>query len=105
SFYLAQAHRKVPALYDGHTIVKKHDALTVTDTEETLELAEENKKYFEIEKKELSLVNDRLVEHIICQDVMNVVMHVDVHNVLSVNTNCLDNDKLALESLRMENGK
>ncbi|GJU47397.1 retrovirus-related pol polyprotein from transposon TNT 1-94, partial [Tanacetum coccineum] len=64
-----------------------------------------DKKYFEIEKKELSLVNDRLVEHIICQDVMNVVMHVDVHNVLSVNTNCLDNDKLSLESLRMENGK
>ncbi|GKC40697.1 retrovirus-related pol polyprotein from transposon TNT 1-94 [Tanacetum coccineum] len=42
-FYLAQAHRKVPALYDGHTIVKKHDALTVTDTEETLELAEESR--------------------------------------------------------------
>ncbi|GKA73336.1 hypothetical protein Tco_0779552 [Tanacetum coccineum] len=35
------AHRKVPALYDGHTIVKKHDV--VTDTEETLELAEESR--------------------------------------------------------------
>ncbi|GJR32503.1 hypothetical protein Tco_1108735 [Tanacetum coccineum] len=42
-FYLTQARRKVPALYDGHTIVKKHDALTVTDTEETLELAEESR--------------------------------------------------------------
>ncbi|GJX97513.1 hypothetical protein Tco_0353311 [Tanacetum coccineum] len=40
-FYLAQAHRKVHALYDGHTIVKKHDV--VTDTEETLELAEESR--------------------------------------------------------------
>ncbi|GKD30555.1 hypothetical protein Tco_1241333, partial [Tanacetum coccineum] len=39
----AISHRKVPALYDGHTIVKKHDALTVTDTEETLELAEESR--------------------------------------------------------------
>ncbi|GKC58407.1 hypothetical protein Tco_1086005 [Tanacetum coccineum] len=32
--------KKVPASYDGHTIVKTHDALSVTDTEETLELAE-----------------------------------------------------------------
>ncbi|GKA70721.1 hypothetical protein Tco_0776860, partial [Tanacetum coccineum] len=30
------------ALYDGHTIVKTHDALFVTDTEETLKLAEES---------------------------------------------------------------
>ncbi|GJW24805.1 hypothetical protein Tco_0038616 [Tanacetum coccineum] len=36
-------------------------------------------------------------------DVMNVVMHDDVHNVLSVNTNYLDNDNLALASLKMEN--
>ncbi|GKA86756.1 hypothetical protein Tco_0808467 [Tanacetum coccineum] len=42
-FYLAQARRKVPALYDGHTIFKKHDALTIPDTEETLELAEDSR--------------------------------------------------------------
>ncbi|GJV63261.1 hypothetical protein Tco_1474089 [Tanacetum coccineum] len=41
-----------------------------------------DKKYFEIEKKEINLDNDRLLEHIICQDVMNFVMHVDS---LSVN--------------------
>ncbi|GJR71712.1 hypothetical protein Tco_0084077 [Tanacetum coccineum] len=64
-----------------------------------------DKKYFEIEKKELSLDNDRLLEHIICQNVMNVVMHGDVHNVLSVNTNYLDNDNLALESLKIENDR
>nr|GEW46228.1 hypothetical protein [Tanacetum cinerariifolium] len=56
-----------------------------------------DKKYFEIEKKELYLDNDGLLEHIICQDVMDVVMHTDVHNVLSANNNCLDNDNLALE--------
>ncbi|GJX49842.1 hypothetical protein Tco_0276687 [Tanacetum coccineum] len=78
-FYLSQARRKVPALCDGHTIVKTHVALSVTDTEETLELAEENKKYFEIEKKELSLDNDRLLEHIICQDVTNTIMHANDH--------------------------
>ncbi|GJR56156.1 hypothetical protein Tco_1406677 [Tanacetum coccineum] len=36
-----------------------------------------NKKYFDIQKKENFLDNDRLLEHIICQDVMNIVMHVD----------------------------
>ncbi|GJX01720.1 putative reverse transcriptase domain-containing protein [Tanacetum coccineum] len=51
--------KEVHALYDGHTIVKIHVALSVTDTDETLELAEDNKKYFEIEKKGLSLDNDR----------------------------------------------
>nr|GEW25077.1 integrase, catalytic region, zinc finger, CCHC-type, peptidase aspartic, catalytic [Tanacetum cinerariifolium] len=45
SFYLPQAQRKVPALYDGHTIVKTHDALSVTNTEETLELAEEEQAF------------------------------------------------------------
>ncbi|GKD29752.1 hypothetical protein Tco_1240530, partial [Tanacetum coccineum] len=38
-----KARRKVLALYDGHTIVKTHVALFVTDTEETLELAENSK--------------------------------------------------------------
>ncbi|GKC92285.1 hypothetical protein Tco_1157727, partial [Tanacetum coccineum] len=41
--YLTQAQRKVPALYCGRTIVKQHDALSVTDTEKTLELAEESR--------------------------------------------------------------
>ncbi|GJU97042.1 hypothetical protein Tco_1326313 [Tanacetum coccineum] len=34
-----------------------------------------DKKLFEIEKKELKLENERLLEHIICQDVVNIVMH------------------------------
>ncbi|GJT68002.1 retrovirus-related pol polyprotein from transposon TNT 1-94 [Tanacetum coccineum] len=36
-----------------------------------------NKKYFDIQKIEIFLDNDRLLEHIICQDVMNIVMHAD----------------------------
>ncbi|GJV00616.1 retrovirus-related pol polyprotein from transposon TNT 1-94 [Tanacetum coccineum] len=39
-----------------------------------------HKKYFEIKKKELSLDNDRLLEHIICQDVMNIVMYANDHS-------------------------
>ncbi|GJX85167.1 hypothetical protein Tco_0335941 [Tanacetum coccineum] len=188
SFYLSQARRKVPALCCVHTIVKKHDALSITDTKETLELAEEsrlkmlakqndpslkdkkvniapvdyvalnklsehsathfvpqkqlsveqafwlpilkpvleilpvpsepiikkeiprelpriNNKYVEIEKNELILENERLLEHIICQDVVNVVMHADVHSLLPANNNCLDNDNLAIEYLKMENDR
>ncbi|GJY80451.1 retrovirus-related pol polyprotein from transposon TNT 1-94 [Tanacetum coccineum] len=41
-FYLSQARRKVPTLYGGHTNVKTYVALSVTDTEETLELAKES---------------------------------------------------------------
>ncbi|GJR85800.1 hypothetical protein Tco_0209811 [Tanacetum coccineum] len=57
-----------------------------------------NKKYLKIEKKELSLDNDLLLEHIICQDVMNVVMHADYSdNVLLANNNSLEHDNSALE--------
>ncbi|GJT58753.1 hypothetical protein Tco_1002286 [Tanacetum coccineum] len=35
--------QEVHALYDGHTIVKIHVALSVTDTDETLELAEDSR--------------------------------------------------------------
>ncbi|GKD74127.1 hypothetical protein Tco_1332409, partial [Tanacetum coccineum] len=63
-----------------------------------------DKKYFEIEKKQLIIENERLLEHIICQDVMNVVMHADVEskNVLPANNNCLDNDNIATELLKIE---
>ncbi|GJX86303.1 hypothetical protein Tco_0337077 [Tanacetum coccineum] len=42
-FYLSQARQKVSGLYDGHTIVKTHDVLFITDTEETIELAKESR--------------------------------------------------------------
>ncbi|GKC16454.1 hypothetical protein Tco_1013236 [Tanacetum coccineum] len=64
-----------------------------------------DKKYFEIEKKELSLDNDRLLEHIICQDVMNIVMHANdqTDNVLPTNNNSLEHDNSAFELLKHEN--
>ncbi|GJU45409.1 retrovirus-related pol polyprotein from transposon TNT 1-94 [Tanacetum coccineum] len=66
-----------------------------------------DKKYFEIEKKELSLDYDHLLEHIICQDVMNVVMHANDHhdNVLPVNNNSLVHDNSALDRLKHENDR
>nr|GEX98902.1 hypothetical protein [Tanacetum cinerariifolium] len=63
-----------------------------------------DKKLFEIEKKELKLENGHLLEHIICQDVVNIVMHADVKydNVLPVQSTFLD-DNIALDVLKMEN--
>ncbi|GJR52224.1 hypothetical protein Tco_1402745 [Tanacetum coccineum] len=64
-----------------------------------------DKKYLDIEKKELSLDNDRLLEHIICQDVMSIMMHADSVpvNVLPANNKCLVNDNLDSERLIQEN--
>ncbi|GJZ45423.1 hypothetical protein Tco_0593019, partial [Tanacetum coccineum] len=66
-----------------------------------------DKKYFEIEKKELSLDNDRFLEHIICQEVLNIVMHANDHsdNVLHANNNSLEHDNSALELLKHENDR
>ncbi|GJY84292.1 hypothetical protein Tco_0497668 [Tanacetum coccineum] len=63
-----------------------------------------DKKLFEIEKKELKLENEPLLEHIICQDVVNIVMHADVKsvNVLPVQNTFLD-DNIALDVLKMKN--
>ncbi|GJV32715.1 hypothetical protein Tco_1393115 [Tanacetum coccineum] len=99
--YLTQAQRKVPSLYCGNIIVKQHAALSVIDTEKTLELAEESRssqrnyrherlftqmetevakisierKTFEIKEKELLLENDRLLELIISQDLLHTVVN------------------------------
>ncbi|GJS41065.1 retrovirus-related pol polyprotein from transposon TNT 1-94 [Tanacetum coccineum] len=50
-----------------------------------------DKKYFDIQKKEFSLDNERLLDQIICQDVMNIVMHAEIESkcVLPKNDNRL----------------
>nr|GEY75171.1 hypothetical protein [Tanacetum cinerariifolium] len=63
-----------------------------------------DKNTFEIEKKELKLENERLLVYIICQDVVNIVMHADVKfdNVLPMPNTFLD-DNIALDVMKMEN--
>nr|GEW67511.1 hypothetical protein [Tanacetum cinerariifolium] len=65
-----------------------------------------DKKLFEIKKKKLNLDNERLLEHIICQDVVNIVMHADVKyvNVLPMQNTFLD-DSIALNVLKIENDR
>nr|GEU33440.1 retrotransposon protein, putative, unclassified [Tanacetum cinerariifolium] len=91
TFTLVQARKDMKAIFN--------------QTETKVAKCSVDKKYLEIKKKELSLDNDHLLEHIICQDVVNVVLHANVHNVLTTNNNCLDNDNLTLKLLKMENDR
>nr|GEU54678.1 hypothetical protein [Tanacetum cinerariifolium] len=57
-------------------------------------------------RKNFFLDNDRLLKHIICHDVMNIVMHTDSisENLFPVNNNkCLVHDNLEIEQLEQEN--
>nr|GEX28586.1 hypothetical protein [Tanacetum cinerariifolium] len=107
-FYLKKAQRIMPILYDGSVISMQHEVIPMTDEEETLILKEcfVDKKLFEIEMKKLNLDNERLLEHIICQDVVNIVMHADVKyvNVLPMQNTFLD-DNIALNVLKRENDR
>ncbi|GJX31993.1 retrovirus-related pol polyprotein from transposon TNT 1-94 [Tanacetum coccineum] len=84
------------------------EQLIVTQTLVVIEVSKElpkcsvDKKYFYIQQKELSIDNDRLLDHIICQDVMNIMMHDDFVpiNVLPANNKSLVNDNLEIERLR-----
>ncbi|GJS05212.1 hypothetical protein Tco_0321720 [Tanacetum coccineum] len=87
-------------MYFGYLFVKPPvPSKPVLKKEIPRKLPSINKKYFEIEKRELSLDNDRLLEHVICQEVKNTVMNANDHsdNVLPENNNSLKNDNYALE--------
>ncbi|GJW01910.1 retrovirus-related pol polyprotein from transposon TNT 1-94 [Tanacetum coccineum] len=73
--------------------------------EAAVEQCSVDKKCFDTQKKEFFLENDRLLEHIICQDIMNIVMHADSVpvNVLPANNKCLVNDNLEFKRLEQEN--
>ncbi|GJY84264.1 hypothetical protein Tco_0497640 [Tanacetum coccineum] len=73
--------------------------------EATVDQCYVDKKYFHIQKKEVSLDNDLLLDHNICLDVMNIVMHVDsiLANVLPADNKCLVNDNLEIKRLEQEN--
>ncbi|GJU58241.1 hypothetical protein Tco_1236007 [Tanacetum coccineum] len=79
--------------------------LTLCTVKAVVDQCSIDKKYFDIQKKELSIDNDRLLDHIICQDVMNIVMHADsvLANVLPADDKCLVNNNLEIKRLEQEN--
>ncbi|GJX34576.1 hypothetical protein Tco_0246133 [Tanacetum coccineum] len=64
-----------------------------------------DKKYFDIQNKEVSLDNDRLLDHNICQDVINIVMYAAfvLANVLPADNKCLVIDNPEIKRLEQEN--
>ncbi|GJW13130.1 hypothetical protein Tco_0017263 [Tanacetum coccineum] len=104
-FYLKKAQRIKPTLYDELSAEKAfwlQSSHPNTDQSATSPIKIEAPR--ELPKKELKLENERLLEHISCQDVVNIVMHADVKsdNVLPVQNTFL-NDNIALDVLKMEN--
>ncbi|GJZ20317.1 hypothetical protein Tco_0556907 [Tanacetum coccineum] len=92
--------------FDNGLNLELNEVKTVfNQIEAAIEQCSVDKKYFHIQKKEIFLDNDRLLEYITCQDVMNIVMHANsvLFNVLSANNKCLVNDNLESERLIQEN--
>ncbi|GJU69971.1 hypothetical protein Tco_1256230 [Tanacetum coccineum] len=92
--------------FDNGLLSELNEMKTIfNQMEAVVEQCSVDKKYFDIQKKEIFLDNDRLLEHIICQDVMNILMHADSIsiNVLSANNECLLHDNLEIKRLEQEN--
>ncbi|GJV16160.1 hypothetical protein Tco_1361483 [Tanacetum coccineum] len=92
----------VAQVQDARIALSKERLAILADTGDNVDSGP-YKNTFEIEKKELKLKNERLLEHIIYQDVMNIVMHADVKfdNVLPM-PNAFFDDNIALEMMKME---
>nr|GEU38098.1 integrase, catalytic region, zinc finger, CCHC-type, peptidase aspartic, catalytic [Tanacetum cinerariifolium] len=108
-FYLKKAQRIKPTLYDdfenGLHSELNEVKLVFNQMESVVDECSVDKKYFNIQKKEVSLDNDRILDHIICQDVMNIIMHVNfvLANVLHTDNKYRVNDNLSIERLEQEN--
>ncbi|GKF86623.1 hypothetical protein Tco_0254450, partial [Tanacetum coccineum] len=60
SFYLKKAQQIKPTLYDGVVISRKHDVVSVVDSEESLTLAEESQSKM-LEKQKDSVLKEKKV--------------------------------------------
>nr|GEX78717.1 hypothetical protein [Tanacetum cinerariifolium] len=101
-----QNNNMINQSFDNGLHNKLNDVKTAfNQMEAAVEHCSVDKKYFDIQTKEIFLDNDRLLEHIIFQDVMNIVMHVDsvLVNVLYANNERLVHDNLEIERLEQEN--
>nr|GEZ43902.1 hypothetical protein [Tanacetum cinerariifolium] len=93
SFYLKQAQKKQQSLYDGKVLLAKHDPIVVHDSEETLQLAQENFKSLAKEAnaslakhKILELDIERLLKAVVGQDIISVVQNAYVVDTSDLQT-------------------
>nr|GEX86114.1 retrovirus-related Pol polyprotein from transposon TNT 1-94 [Tanacetum cinerariifolium] len=94
-FYLKQAHKKQQSLYDGKVLLEKHDPPVVHDSEETLQLAQENEEFsddttpsvvrkFLNEVKSTIMTLQRVVKHRITLETHNwsSSAHQELHKIV-----------------------
>nr|GFB85217.1 hypothetical protein [Tanacetum cinerariifolium] len=62
-FYLKQAQKKQQSLYDGKTLLEKHDPPVVHDSKETLQLAQESRDKMKQMNKEIKPANYTKINH------------------------------------------
>nr|GEU29757.1 retrovirus-related Pol polyprotein from transposon TNT 1-94 [Tanacetum cinerariifolium] len=63
-FYLKQAQKNQPSLYNGKMLLKKHDPPVVHDSEETLQLAQESRPKMKQLNKEIKPANYTKINHL-----------------------------------------
>nr|GEW81426.1 retrovirus-related Pol polyprotein from transposon TNT 1-94 [Tanacetum cinerariifolium] len=76
-FYLKQAQKKQQSLYDGNVLLEKHDPPVVHDSEETLQLAQENDTTPSVARKFINEVKSTIVT---LQRVVKHRMTIETHN-------------------------
>ncbi|GJS51201.1 retrovirus-related pol polyprotein from transposon TNT 1-94 [Tanacetum coccineum] len=91
-----KAQQIKPMLYDGSVIAKESNVMSIADFGETLMLEEDNKQCFKIQKKQFLIENDRLLDQIISQDIVNIVVnsYVDMNTSVNVNSTIAMNDSV-----------
>nr|GEV61750.1 putative ribonuclease H-like domain-containing protein [Tanacetum cinerariifolium] len=103
-FYLKQAQRKQQSLYNGKVLLEKHDPPTVYDSEETLQLAQEEflkevakfvREFKSLTKeadeslakhKALELEIEHLLRAVVSQDIMSIVQSNSVIDTSNLQT-------------------
>ncbi|GJW60680.1 hypothetical protein Tco_0110015 [Tanacetum coccineum] len=110
-FYLKQAQQKQQSLYNGKVLLEKHNPPAVYDSEETLQLAQENLAKFVRDFKSLAkeadeslakhkvleLEIERLLRAVVVQDIMSIVQSNSVVDTSLLQTE-LDRTKEKLEN-------
>ncbi|GJR86441.1 hypothetical protein Tco_0210452 [Tanacetum coccineum] len=89
-----------PMLYDGSVIAKETNVISIADLEEILMLVEESRSKMLLKQSDpmnqFLIENDRLLDQIISQDIVNIVVNssVDMHTSVNVNSHVAMNDSV-----------
>nr|GEU65106.1 hypothetical protein [Tanacetum cinerariifolium] len=90
-FYIKKAQHIRPMLYNGSVIAKETNVILIVGSEETVMLEEESRSKMHLKQsdpmKQFLIENDRFLDQIISQDVVNIVGNSSLDINISVNVN------------------